>query len=432
MKKEFKAENIAFLDSIDYIDDKILAEVLADVKVPKDGADNGKPRRAWKQIAVFAACMVLLGALFPVVTWIIGKVGITLGGNPAGTQDPLTENTSRDAEATEQDHNVYLIPYEPTGLMRYNTLTGEYTKLISGVASYTLYNGKIYYIRGERDEETFSRDIISCYDPDTGESVDLFDFSAYRHSHLVASDGFIYFSTSKTAYRIPAEGGEAEILFDFEGPEAVYAVIGRKVITVNHYATIIDSSTSRKSTIMAFDLDTQKKEVIWSAEGTEYGILWGIENVGGTLYLNAEKSGIYAEELLKLDIETREVTTVLENLSSYFITAEGIYYHLHEPRMINWRSAWSSNTADYGTSDSPELYRCDLDGKNSEVVFTYSDFAALKYCIADGKIIGSFCGDFPQLGWKRAYLIISIDLSTGKLTLIEKPQFNNFESEQIN
>lgn len=430
MKKEFKPENIAFLDSIDYIDDKILAEVLADVKVPKNPEEDGKPHRAWKQIAVFAACMVLLGALFPVVTWIIGNVGITPGGNPAGTKDSLFENTSSDAEAA--DHNVYFIPYDGRKLMSYNTVTGEYTKLISGVDRYTLYNGKIYYIRGERDEEIFSRDIISCYDPETGESVDLFDFSAYRHSHLVASDGFIYFSTTKTAYRMPAEGGEAEILFDLEGQEAVYAVIGRKVITVNRYATIIDSSTSRKSTIMAFDLDTQKKEVIWSAEGTEYGMLWGIENVGGTLYLNAEKSGIYAEELLKLDIETREVTTVLENLSSYYITSEGIYYHLHEPRMINWRSMWSSNIADYGTSDSPELYRCDLDGKNSEVVFSDSDFAALSYCIADGKMIGSFCGDFPELGWKRAYLIISIDLATGKLTLIDKPTYSNFDSEQIN
>lgn len=432
MKKEFKAENIAFLDSIDYIDDKILAEVLADVKVPKDGADNGKPRRAWKQIAVFAACMVLLGALFPVVTWIIGKVGITPGSNPAGTQDPLTENTSPDAEATEQDHNVYLIPYEPTGLMRYNTLTGEYTKLISGVYSYTLYNGKIYYIRGERDDETFSRDIISCYDPDTGESVDLFDFSAYRHSHLVASDGFIYFSTSKTAYRIPADGGEAESLFDIEGPESIFCVIGRKVITVNRFGTTINSSTPEKSTIMAFDLDTRKKEIVWSAEDTEYGMIWEIQNVGGTLYLKITKNGIDGYVLLKLDIEAGEVTPLLENISSYFLTAEGIYYHLFELRTINWHSMWSSFLGDQGTPNSPELYKCDFDGKNSEVIFTNSDFASLSCIIKDGKMIGSFCGDFPELGWKRSYLIISIDLSTGKLTLIEKPQFNNFESEQIN
>ena len=428
MKKEFKAENIAFLDSIDYIDDKILAEVLADVKVPKDGADNGKPRRAWKQIAVFAACMVLLGALFPVVTWIIGKVGITPGSNPAGTQDPLIENTSRDAEATEQDHNVYLIPYHTRTLMSYNTVTGEYTELITGIDAYTEYNGKIYYFHSK----TVSNDILSCYDIKTGESIDLFKLPAKRYSHLVASDGFIYFSTDKFAYRIPADGGEAESLFDIEGPESIFCVIGRKVITVNRFGTTINSSTPEKSTIMAFDLDTRKKEIVWSAEDTEYGMIWEIQNVGGTLYLKITKNGIDGYVLLKLDIEAGEVTPLLENISSYFITTEGIYYHLFELRTINWRSMFSSFSGDQGTPNSPELYKCDFDGKNSEVIFTNSDFASLSCIIKDGKIIGSFCGDFPELGWKRSYLIISIDLSTGKLTLIEKPQFNNFESEQIN
>jgi hypothetical protein len=430
MKKEFKPENIAFLDSIDYIDDKILAEVLADVKVPKDGADNGKPRRAWKQIAVFAACMVLLGALFPVVTWIIGKVGITLGGNPAGTQDPLIENTSQDAEATEQDHNVYLIPYHTRTLMSYNTVTGEYTdiELFKPFSTYTVYNGKIYYFHSK----TVSNDILSCYDIKTGESIDLFKLPAKRYSHLVASDGFIYFSTNKSAYRIPADGGEAESLFDIEGPESIFCVIGRKVITVNRFGTTINSSTSEKSTIMAFDLDTRKKEIVWSAEDTEYGMIWEIQNVGGTLYLKITKNGIDGYVLLKLDIEAGEVTPLLENISSYFITTEGIYYHLFELRTINWHSMWSSFLGDQGTPNSPELYKCDFDGKNSEVIFTNSDFASLSCIIKDGKMIGSFCGDFPQLGWKRAYLIISIDLSTGKLTLIEKPQFNNFESEQIN
>lgn len=428
MKKEFKTENIAFLDSIDYIDDKILAEVLADVKVPKDGADNGKPRRAWKQIAVFAACMVLLGALFPVVTWIIGKVGITLGGNPAGTQDPLIENTSPDAEANEQDHNVYLIPYHTRTLMSYNTVTGEYTELITGIDAYTEYNGKIYYFHSK----TVSNDILSCYDIKTGESIDLFKLPAKRYSHLVASDGFIYFSTNKSAYRIPADGGEAESLFDIEGPESIFCVIGRKVITVNRFGTTINSSTSEKSTIMAFDLDTRKKEIVWSAEDTEYGMIWEIQNVGGTLYLKITKNGIDGYVLLKLDIEAGEVTPLLENISSYFITAEGIYYHLFELRIINWHSMWSSFLGDQGTPNSPELYKCDFDGKNSEVIFTNSDFASLSCIIKDGKMIGSFCGDFPQLGWKRSYHIISIDLSTGKLTLIEKPKSNNLESEQIN
>ena len=279
-----------------------------------------------------------LGALFPVVTWIIGKVGITIGGNPAGTKDPLFENTSPDAEANEQDHNVYLIPYHTRTLMSYNTVTGEYTELITGIDAYTEYNGKIYYFHSK----TVSNDILSCLDIKTGESIDLFKLPAKRYSHLVASDGFIYFSTNKSAYRIPADGGEAENLFDIEGSESIFCVIGRKVITVNRFGTTINSSTPEKSTIMAFDLDTRKKEIVWSAEDTEYGMIWEIQNVGGTLYLKITKNGIDGYVLLKLDIEAGEVTPLLENISSYFITAEGIYYHLFELRIINWRSMFSS------------------------------------------------------------------------------------------
>lgn len=89
MKKEIRAENIPFLDSINYIDDKYIAEVLADVKLPKD-ADDGRLRRAWKQIAVLAACAVILGALFPVVTRLIGRSQIDPGGNPGGQSGKTT------------------------------------------------------------------------------------------------------------------------------------------------------------------------------------------------------------------------------------------------------------------------------------------------------------------------------------------------------
>lgn len=89
MKKEIRAENIPFLDSINYIDDKYIAEVLADVKLPKD-ADDGRLRRAWKQIAVLAACAVILGALFPVVTRLIGRSQINPGGNPGAQSGKTT------------------------------------------------------------------------------------------------------------------------------------------------------------------------------------------------------------------------------------------------------------------------------------------------------------------------------------------------------
>ena len=139
MKKEFKTENIRFLDSVNYIDDKFISEVLAEVKVPHDGTDNAKPRRAWKQIAVFAACMVLLGALFPIVTKLIGRAPIEPGGNPGGAPIQTTlpeteappETEPAETEPAETEELFSPIPQSELDFIeRVGEVPAEFKKLV--------------------------------------------------------------------------------------------------------------------------------------------------------------------------------------------------------------------------------------------------------------------------------------------------------------
>ena len=414
-------KNARILEAFSLIDEKYIGEVASSLKLDDFSEEPPKasPWKSLRSLLALAACVMLLGAIFPITMKLINS-----WSGPAAGSETSEENT---------DHDIYIKPYFGLTLMHYNTASGEYSEVGKSIDIYTEYDGKAYYIRWESDEERVSKQVLTCYDPQTDTTVDLWELPTHRRSMLIASDGFLYFSTTQAAYRIPTEGGDAELLFDVNNNEAIYCVIGTKVIIVNCFANIIDTSTPRKSTITAFDLETRKKEVLWSAENTEYGMIRGISYYKNKVYISIDKAGFSGYVLTEFDLETRELYSVLEKpLSSYYLTPEGIYYHLYEQRTVNWRSSLSSLSSDYTTTLSPELYKCDLNGKNSKVVFKNSDFTLLSGTISDGKITGNFCGDFPTLGWKRASLILSIDISTGEIILIDKPRYDNYHSERIN
>lgn len=88
------------LESLDFIDDATLSDTLSRVRT--DALIGGKTTPAkkpitWaKQIALIAACALLLGAVIPVVNFVLPRLGV-IGGNAGATSDPMSES---DAEAT--------------------------------------------------------------------------------------------------------------------------------------------------------------------------------------------------------------------------------------------------------------------------------------------------------------------------------------------
>ncbi len=94
-------EKKRLLEALEYIDEGMLSDTLSRVKT--DAPETGKPSSvkkpiAWvKQIAVVAACALLLGAVIPLVNYVLPRLGITIGGNAGAMSDPMSES---DAEAT--------------------------------------------------------------------------------------------------------------------------------------------------------------------------------------------------------------------------------------------------------------------------------------------------------------------------------------------
>lgn len=78
MKNNIKPENRRLLDAFYYIDESVLSDVLADLRVPDTSPETSKRRafmRSLRYAAVIAACALLLGAIFPVVSNLIAYFG---------------------------------------------------------------------------------------------------------------------------------------------------------------------------------------------------------------------------------------------------------------------------------------------------------------------------------------------------------------------
>ena len=452
MKKEFKAENMAFLDSIDYIDDKILAEVLADVKVPKDGADNGKPRRAWKQIAVFAACMVLLGALFPVVTWIIGKMSIAPGGNPV-TDPPLPTSTSRVIRNGYQVYGDEAFIHYYSSLKHYVPGTGIYEQLNkkdeNDSASYRgiealsqIINGKLYYIYDSLAK--LDSDLKAAYlDISTMTSTEIGDISCSNISgYAYVYENYYYYSTMKdfrtregALYRLSLDDGKEELILEFDTEESLFMVADGVIVTMNRFAGYIGPSTPKDCIIKTYDIETLEESVLWSNSDGKYRNVDSPAYLDGNLYFLASRQEYSTgEDLIRVNLANGQAEYVLEGISyCYWLTDDGIWYYPLEWRTVNYHSPFSSilNSL-HSTNASPTLHYRDLEGKIDREVYTNSDIALESMggaVIVNGKLCAQFCGSFPSLGLESASILAEIDLETGKITALDDPAFASLNND---
>ncbi|MBO5702872.1 MAG: hypothetical protein J6S71_10590 [Clostridia bacterium] len=82
------------LGALDYIDERFIAEVTESYTFEAPGEykrDKKTVFRAYRRLAVLAACLVLISAVIPIVNYVLPRFGITLGGNAgAGTTNALT------------------------------------------------------------------------------------------------------------------------------------------------------------------------------------------------------------------------------------------------------------------------------------------------------------------------------------------------------
>ena len=103
MNIQTESNNKRLLEALDHVDIKYVAELVDGLRLPKpeDGRKGIRTFRHAKQLALIAACTLLLGAAIPTVQYVLPMVNAVLGGNAgAGTEelDSLYDTQTIDLE----------------------------------------------------------------------------------------------------------------------------------------------------------------------------------------------------------------------------------------------------------------------------------------------------------------------------------------------
>ena len=102
------------LEALDYIDRDLIAEVVNDIKTPDADEIPGQNKKAvWRSVKhtlLFAACLVLLGAVIPVVTYVSQNLDIISGGIWGHSTSEATESQDNNTEQASNAHYPMFTP----------------------------------------------------------------------------------------------------------------------------------------------------------------------------------------------------------------------------------------------------------------------------------------------------------------------------------
>ncbi len=142
MKNEF-FKDTRILDAIDHIDSDLIAETAAKIRPPaspKREAEQSKKTKlftAWKQAAALVACAVLMGALIPVISMIVGNIA-PIGSNfGAGNSPSSGENPETEPPVTDEETNVLTVIYDGSEGLEYQMHPDGKTAMFIGFGTCT-------------------------------------------------------------------------------------------------------------------------------------------------------------------------------------------------------------------------------------------------------------------------------------------------------
>lgn len=104
MKEIAVFNDTRLLESLDYIDRDLIAEVIDDLKVPDADEIPGKSKKAVlrsvKQVLMLAACVVLISAFIPMISYVIEHYDFSLGGifGHSTTEESTVDTPTEHAE----------------------------------------------------------------------------------------------------------------------------------------------------------------------------------------------------------------------------------------------------------------------------------------------------------------------------------------------
>jgi hypothetical protein len=105
MNIQTESNNKRLLEALDHVDIKYVVELVDGLRLPKpeDGRKGIRTFRHAKQLALIAACALLLGAAIPTVQYVLPMVNAVLGGNAGAGGDEFDSPYKRTIDAYPED-----------------------------------------------------------------------------------------------------------------------------------------------------------------------------------------------------------------------------------------------------------------------------------------------------------------------------------------
>ncbi len=241
MRSQVNFENARLIEALDYIDRDLIAEVIDEIKAPdmrqSPERDKKVTRKSIRYALTLAACMLLLGAVIPVISYLIRILPIGPGGNPGtDTTEDVTEETQEpigyDYIITEEDLDMINSAYK----LKYNVQMKNF-RIYKSVDEVMNRNPYVSYYFGKYGDTI----IIWCNDiPDkkccfkiAGYDFDFYIGTVrfikgdkwYDHTdmpeEILTSEEAKVFYDAFTEYLIPLLRKEYKILNFTEGLESI-------------------------------------------------------------------------------------------------------------------------------------------------------------------------------------------------------------------
>ena len=183
-------EDKRLLEAVDHIDKKYISEALGYY----DNIEKSVPKRRVGYILSLAACLALLVAAVPLITYLIPRIGTAVGvgttDGPAGivgSSDMLSENeqSTEDLGIPETTENNYDIP-EPEGGLNFIEHVGEVPEEFKKIVEDNLFSGA----------EIYGDILITYRNRDNNDLIRILDKSGKVMGEIVIDEPRSYFYRS--------------------------------------------------------------------------------------------------------------------------------------------------------------------------------------------------------------------------------------------
>ncbi len=420
MKKD---HNKRLLGAMDYIDDKYVDRAAEKIKERPVGAPAEKPSKmkALKQVALLAACLLLLGAAVPLAVRLVNYIPDILG--PAGTGEG-SESNALDTNETEPPE-VDAVPdeYFTNGWLFYGGSGG------SGAE----YDGKWIHVTDILESGV---EALAVYDPTAGTTKSICIDPNCRHSGTVCPVvmpigwyiRYIEIIGDWCLYQLDGDGkhntevrmynmktGEARVISEavengniITCPSVTYPMDGKVYLNLHD---VDNSSGTRREYVSVYDPETDTTEYLcdepedmsmigmsnkrlFFAEKRnslrDPSVVWSTDYSGNNLkkeeVLDFDliiMSGIYAyEPIIEENYEKNGY-----NMRVYDISTDSIF-------TMNFggpvkRYVPGADKFAYVPEEGGKIYFTDLRGENPELIIEYDVTDFLPFCIVGDYVIGS-------------------------------------------